>query len=1113
MKEEPTSPFLCLDAIKCLPNGTNLLSKISRAEEVKHLKFTEFLKKEAYCLEELQPYMTCQFMVIQCMQRKHWMLLYDGRHYKNNNSDLQLVVWLLDKNGMLFDIKSDILSCPKLDSNNYQSALKEKNLWQLLGLHQPEPNPVNYEETMAFLRRHNKECSINLYVLFYPGKKSDGHFWTYNELVNKTIHVFTKPDYSLGFRAPPPYKKKSIKINTIREIKEPCPVPINEKQNNRSSAVSNKLSGLNLAFALGCVSKLQLKYLSAELGKCCASLWMEYDNLKSVRYISCSVADKLLQIEVINENSWTHVFEFILKHHELIKKKKEKLLRPILSLLQTFSQDISSPFKKCLTHITDCIKHLKVIVFSEDDTALHSVKMYLACFLKNRNGKKFRGVTLNANSKNDLVLLRTKEMTIFNLNVYLTTTVLPSNVLPTPQIKSTIKDLHHQSKDPTTNLTVLAQCKKRGKQIVQTLLACWQNVGKFFMDEFELDIFSLPFVTLSSLAFQAVWTKYSRQAGIYHHAIEKTKTAYGVILRSYSHGGYSFSCEDKLNVGQPLHGAEGNPAATILELDIISSYGFGGAHIRTPKGFCNGYSNNGNDELVRCDTVARHQTFEFLSVFYTIWLLEQNNFNIKTVFSNFHQNGVFYVGHFPVDLTVIFDDGKIAMFQFDGDYAHGCRGGCRPLHSYVHGKTREEVEKNSEKRDTILQDWVQHINTAKQCSNFITYSVKTSCHHDDYKMTALKKTFDMIPLLSKLTEGYQTKASINKDEVLFCNEDLTYILIADGYIPCLQERPPPLNALIIQNEDKKWKRCNSTKTTNRAMLLTRDYVEWLVKYFNFQITKIHYVFFYKTCTVLNSIFQHLTGLRMTPDILPNNKQLLKNVINYTAGYFGLNENKSTTAKNTLVCNAGSYFNLKQHNIEYMGSIGKEDFYIKTFYKLRPTKQRMGFAPLPIFVSIVEFGKLRISQVLCFFDKFLDSASYRHLYTNVDNVVIVLSTETIEDAVKPALQTKYQYEKLNYFIKDMPGHLKEEFKISADQDWRFVSPMTMNYSILTRDSKFSVHKNSAVNGVSTIASYEMGLKLLSKQPFEISQVRRENKILNKKKRNVTYVYNKVNSSPI
>ena len=68
-------------------------------------------------------------------------------------------------------------------------------------------------------------------------------------------------------------------------------------------------------------------------------------------------------------------------------------------------------------------------------------------------------------------------------------------------------------------------------------------------------------------------------------------------------------------------------------------------------------------------------------------------------------------------------------------------------------------------------------------------------------------------------------------------------------------------------------------------------------------------------------------------------------------------------------------------------------------------------------------------------------------------------------------------------------------------------MTMNFSIITEDSKLDVHNNSSINGVTSVESYETGIKLLQKQMVKVNQVRRVNKIMNKDLKNVTYVFNK------
>jgi hypothetical protein len=119
-----------------------------------------------------------------------------------------------------------------------------------------------------------------------------------------------------------------------------------------------------------------------------------------------------------------------------------------------------------------------------------------------------------------------------------------------------------------------------------------------------------------------------------------------------------------------MHSTFGNPASTILEMDITSSYGYASSNMMTPSGFCYGYIANEDGILVRCDKTPRHKTFEFLSVFYTLHALEKQGYVIQTVYSNFHQYGIFSINKYPVDLVVICQKqqspGKILLFQFDG---------------------------------------------------------------------------------------------------------------------------------------------------------------------------------------------------------------------------------------------------------------------------------------------------------------------------------------------------------------------------------------------------------------------------------------------------------------
>jgi hypothetical protein len=210
-------------------------------------------------------------------------------------------------------------------------------------------------------------------------------------------------------------------------------------------------------------------------------------------------------------------------------------------------------------------------------------------------------------------------------------------------------------------------CKNRGKSIAENVHILYQTFVFDFIQIFTFDICSLPYLSLASLSFQVVWTKYTRMGGHFHQGLEKIKPHYENILRNFCQGGYYYSCKDTVDAGRPIHNTHGNCAATVFHHDIISSYGASCSQISTPSGFCYGYVFDEEEKkLMRCDKLLRHTTFEFLCVFYTIDNLTDRGYNIKTCYSNFHQTGIFCVGHYPLELVVVCQDGKIFLFQFDG---------------------------------------------------------------------------------------------------------------------------------------------------------------------------------------------------------------------------------------------------------------------------------------------------------------------------------------------------------------------------------------------------------------------------------------------------------------
>ena len=1011
MDDGPIEPLLFHKAINILPQN-KLLIKTAKEEQFDlNEMFIKVLKTNMHQLLFLEPLLYLRLVIIQSISNLN-KLLYSGLFGGPNlNVNDPLQVWILNDKGGLIKIETCLSNCPKLDRLKKRYFCPQQSLSELIGLSSPHPDPTDYDSTIAFLSKHNKLGNVQINYCYSYHKFNGAVFWNNPIRTTVFLEAFTTHRYQLGFRVAKLKQTRKSKdvfnkqqnINqNVEAEKEP-----DVKQANRSSAVSVKLAGLNLAFNIGIILLKEVEHLSVELGKCAASVWMEYDNQFNARYITISALNHFFQTEIINEVSWSKVFDFIYKIKLYLTLHKRHLLSPLLTKLSKVSQTIQSPYKTCAQQLMHCVEHLTIVLFSPDDTCIHAIKFNLSAYLKEKK-KRFNIIYLNSSSSNTLTMLRTKEFTFLNLNMYLNEDAIFKTNLDKPTIVHNIKRLFHQPKINSTT-TLLSICKKRGVEIAPQLLVCWLTIGQFFLDHFQLDIFSNHFRSISYLAFVAVWSKCAREGGIFHQGLEKTKAAYDNIFRSFSHGGYSFSCKDYLECGQPIFGTHGEAASTLISLDITSSYGYAGSKIQTPTGFCNAYFDNGVGYLQLCEPFSRHNSFEFLSVYYTLYLLSLESTQIKTVFSNFHSTGLFYIKNYPLDLAVIFSNGNISLFQFDGAYAHGCRKGCQLFSSFVRGRQRSELEADTEKRDSVINLWVQETNKLNTIK--ATYVVITDCHNDNYKLNKLKHAFYSIPLLAQVVCVYPTAKTCTKDDVLFSNDKLTFIIVLEGFVPHFSAKQ--IKPLLYKSKKQIWSRTDKTDTAS-PMLFTKDYLSWLTKNYNFQVTKIHSVFFYKKCNVLNSIYTQLTLLRMNENTSASIKQLVKNVINFSAGYFGLNEKKRAKTTFRLMSGIGSKYQTTKHFAEPVATINNCNYYIVGTARAIKKQNYMSIAPFPIFVFIVEFGKKRLSEIMCFFDFFLLPSHYRHLYSNVDNILFVLATETLDEAVDPNHYNEYLKKKTRIF---------------------------------------------------------------------------------------------------
>jgi hypothetical protein len=64
---------------------------------------------------------------------------------------------------------------------------------------------------------------------------------------------------------------------------------------------------------------------------------------------------------------------------------------------------------------------------------------------------------------------------------------------------------------------------------------------------------------------------------------------------------------------------------------------------------------------------ARQNSFEFKSVYATLFrLVEEEHVDVTHVYSHFHQLGIISIGGYPLDLVVICRDGRVKLYQYDG---------------------------------------------------------------------------------------------------------------------------------------------------------------------------------------------------------------------------------------------------------------------------------------------------------------------------------------------------------------------------------------------------------------------------------------------------------------
>ena len=818
-------------------------------------------------------------------------------------------------------------------------------------------------------------------------------------------------------------------------------LPPNAFDHNRSSSVSVALHGLTLGIKLGFLTPEEAKGLAGKLSLGVLAFWFHFDSQDKVCHVFLQDGlgfKKDFEILALKNNnlddheqhtdaeydSWKVVFDCIWERRSVLLDYKQKILEP---LFKQTEQKERGTVARYYTDLKAFGNRFKVITFGKSDKCLHALKVYLTHFVFEKQGKGCRGVTLKTVNQMDVVCLQSKEADFENIaGLFNEDQHSPSKWIdqglqllsvfrdwkgdssflslpPSPLIEGGL-ELKRQGVPYTpcqTQSLKRESCKtrldQRGDVLTGILLKLYTEFTVYLMHQFSMDIVTVRFISLPTLSFKCLWLNYAEKAGPLGHSIEKTKVFYENQMRVFCKGGFSYSFQDRLAAGEPMWPPPTGstaPAATaeaVAEYDLKTSYGYSGSQMKTPKGFCVGFTatNNSsnrsaasepsNNVLFRSDKMQRINSFEFMGVMNFVYTLmsQPEGIEIISVFSNFSALGIFWIGKYPVDLAVVVTQpaAKAAaegggpprkmtfIVQFDGRFVHGCRGlpegidictfhagrgsrpCCPPLERYCDNKTEAELIAKTQLRDQATEQWIDQKNAAAEITGGMKYRyiVLMDCHDLDFTTPRLLELFKTVPELWRMREPYTTlfRYSISIEDIVGAHPGLTYVLVGSG----TSSNTTNTATAIVEDQHVQdrpmmvWKKNQETGhmyqdfdwNPEEEALYTRDTLEFAMRHFGFKLEAVTCVYFYAADSALPEVFANLVETRRTCDEaqLHSKSKFIKSVINFSSGMFGYNPRKQTfkPAPARIVKSAPRNSHIGDYKYHYMGELGPNGYFV------------------------------------------------------------------------------------------------------------------------------------------------------------------------------------------
>jgi len=428
-------------------------------------------------------------------------------------------------------------------------------------------------------------------------------------------------------------------------------------------------------------------------------------------------------------------------------------------------------------------------------------------------------------------------------------------------------------------------------------------------------------------------------------------------------------------------------------------------------------------------------------------------------------------------------------------------------------------------------DWCKFVNPILHQDEFdsqyyVKYEIIHDCHTNlwsDFFGTTLDLHFQNEPKLKQLVQSYKTIGQLGnsltpkKLETLMNSlPDKDFTFIAKAKIQVThhpKELFYPEGPLVIY-EPRPNKYTKHLLSSSGTVILTRDYYEWLKGSFGtVLLQELEWVLFYKTEPIFNKIYEDLIQRRSESQD-PVLTSFLKRMINLSCGFYGAHKSQHNKATYRLVDGPPKNHQFFRHhlNIEYTADVGKNGYFLleTQMWPKTSAHRKVSSSAIPMFLCIIEYGKLRLVQVLNFLQRHIAPAQFRLLYSNIDNLVFALgNANTLLEAVYPSCVNSFQAEKHQFLVQEgqkTPGKAELEWIRQSESGWKFISVRTQHYCLIVSDKDNSdIHKTSGWTHLSSHEAYALAKEMLAGHSVKLIQTRRVNKKCNMDTHSVEFTY--------